>query len=108
MRLQRGGVLAAMVVVAISSGTASAAANLTCQSSSVTVFGPNQQTANVQWEKRVGVQLGQAWSSLSNAQGYKIRRDSLMPSPNAVQVSAIPCEVLPPTQAPNIHHHAPP
>ena len=108
MRLQRGGVLAAMVVVAVSTSAASAAPNVTCQSSTVTVFGPNQPSANAQWEKRVGVQLGKAWSSLSNAQGYKMHRDSLLPSPNAVQVSAIPCEVLPPTQAPNVHQPAPP
>jgi len=108
MRLQGHGVLAAIVIAAAWSGTASAAANLSCQSAAVTVFGQSQPVANALWQQRVAAKLGKAWSTLSNAESYSVHRHGVLPGPNAVQVSAIPCEVLPPTAAPNAPHPAPP
>jgi hypothetical protein len=97
MRLPSVGVLAFILLGALPGGTVSAATNLSCKTAAVSGFGMNQPAANSMWRMHVTAEFGAAWASLGNAHGYAVHRHSALPGPNAVQVSATPCAVLPPT-----------
>ena len=105
MRIEAGGVLAAILVVVSFGGPVSAATNLSCKAVAVSAFGSSQQVANAAWVRRVTTDLGAVWAGLNNAKGYAVHRHSVFPGPNAVQVIATPCAALPPTTVVNPPPH---